>query len=97
MRTILIVVAGLALMSSAAQAWEISTRCTYSQFYGRHCRTVGTEDRERDPAQEAADWKAKQEQIKKWEAYCSPTRTYDNLGMVRLVYTRQGCEFGRSE
>ena len=84
-------------MSSAAQAWEVDEHCTYSRFYGRHCRTVGSENRERDPAQEAADWKAKQDQIRKWEAFCSPTRTYDNLGMVRLVYARPGCEFGRSE
>jgi hypothetical protein len=39
----------------------------------------------------------KQEGIKKWEAFCKPTRTRDELGMVRLVYARSGCEFGRTD
>ena len=51
----------------------------------------------RDEAQEAEDYRARQENIKKWEAFCKPTRTYDNFGMVRLVYARNGCEFGRNE
>ena len=48
-------------------------------------------------AQEAADEAAKQERIKKWETFCKPTRTYDSEGVIRLVYARKGCEFGRSE
>jgi hypothetical protein len=47
--------------------------------------------------QEAADEAAKQERIKKWETFCKPTRTYDSEGVIRLVYARKGCEFGRSE
>jgi hypothetical protein len=38
-----------------------------------------------------------QERDKKWEAFCKPARTYDDLGVVRLVYAQSGCEFGRSE
>jgi hypothetical protein len=97
MKFIAIVIAMLALASSSAEAWEIRTNCTYSRFFGESCRTVGTDDQERDSAREAADHRAKQERDQKWEAFCKPARTYDNLGVVRLVYTRPGCEFGRSE
>jgi hypothetical protein len=98
MKFIAIVIAMLALVaSSSAEAWEIRTNCTYSRFFGTSCRAVGIDDQERDYAQEAADYRAKQERDKKWEAFCQPTRTYDNLGVVRLVYARPGCEFGRTE
>jgi len=90
-------IAMLALTSGSAQAWEITTHCTYSQYYGKTCRTVGREDPVRDPAQEAADLRARQEEDRKWAAYCKPARTHDDLGVVRLVYARPGCEFGRSE
>jgi hypothetical protein len=87
----------LALMSVPAQAWDAVTTCTYSQFYGRTCRTSVLADQPRDFALEAADEAAKQERIKKWEAFCKPARTYDNEGVIRLVYAKKGCEFGRSE
>jgi hypothetical protein len=94
------VLIGLALMSVSAQAWEIRTTCSHSRFYGSSsCRTVGIEDQPvtRDYAQEAEDAKARQQRIKNWEAFCKPTRTYDDLGVVRLVYAERGCEFGRGE
>jgi len=100
MKTAIYVIVGLALMSSAAQAWEQRTTCSHSRFYGTSsCRTVGIEDQPqtRDDAQEAEDYRAKVEETKKWEAYCKPTRSYDDLGVVRLAYARRGCEFGRSE
>jgi hypothetical protein len=97
MKFIAIMIAMLALTSSSADAWEVTTQCTYSRFFGKTCRTVGIDDQERDVAQEAADLRASQERDKKWEDFCKPARTYDDLGVVRLVYTRQGCEFGRSE
>jgi hypothetical protein len=97
MKFIAIMIAMLALTSSSADAWEVTTQCTYSRFFGKTCHTVGIDDRERDVAQEAADLRASQERDKKWEDFCKPARTYDDLGVVRLVYTRQGCEFGRSE
>jgi hypothetical protein len=97
MKFIAIMIAMLALASSSAEAWEIRTNCTYSRFFGTTCREVGIDSPERDYAQEAADHRAKQERDKKWEAFCQPTRTYDNLGVVRLVYARPGCEFGRTE
>ncbi len=99
MKNIYFIVA-LTLMSSAAQAWEVRTSCAHSRYYGStSCRTVGIEDQPqtRDTAQEAEDLKMKQEGIKKWEAFCKPTRIHDELGMVRLVYARNGCEFGRTE
>jgi hypothetical protein len=100
MNATIYVIVGLALMSSSAQAWEQRTTCAHSRFYGTSsCRTVGIEDQPqtRDHAQEAEDYKAKQESIKKWEAFCKPARTYDDLGVVRLVYAQKGCEFGRGE
>ena len=87
----------LAVMSGPANAWDVNTTCTYSKFYGNTCKTSVIADQPRDTAQEAADEAAKQERIKKWEAFCKPTRTYDNEGVIRLVYAKKGCEFGRSE
>jgi hypothetical protein len=97
---VLVGLVGLALMSSSAQAWEVRTVCAHSRFYGTSsCRTIGIPDQPqtRDPAQEAEDLKAKQEQIRKWEAFCKPSPTYDDYGVVRLVYAEKGCEFGRGE
>jgi hypothetical protein len=87
----------LALMSGSAHAWDVNTTCTHSRFYGSTCKTSVIADQPRDYAQEAADEAAKQERIKKWEEFCKPTRTYDREGVVRLVYAKKGCEFGRSE
>ena len=67
------------------------------RFYGNTCKTSVIADQPRDYAQEAADEAAKQERIRKWETFCKPTRTYDSEGVIRLVYARKGCEFGRSE
>jgi hypothetical protein len=99
-KTALGVIAFLALMLSSAQAWEIRSNCIGSRYFGSgSCRVVGIDDLPlvRDWAQEAEDRRIKEAGIRKWEAFCKPTRTYDSLGMVRLVYARQGCEFGRSE
>lgn len=99
-KTALGVIAFLALMLSSAQAWEIRSNCSGSRYFGSgSCRIVGIEDQPiiRDYAQEAEDRRIKQEGIKRWESFCKPVRTYDDLGMVRLVYARQGCEFGRNE
>jgi hypothetical protein len=87
----------LALMSVPASAWDVIRTCNYSRFYGDTCKTSVIADPVRDTAQEAADEAAKQERIKKWETFCKPARTYDSEGVIRLVYARKGCEFGRSE
>jgi hypothetical protein len=87
----------LVSMSTSAQAWEIVEKCTYSKFFGRTCRTTYIEDEPRNPAQELEDQRARRASIEKWEGFCKPQRTYDNLGVVRLVYAHKGCEFGRSE
>jgi hypothetical protein len=99
-KTALGVIAFLALSLSSAQAWEIRSNCYGSWYFqSGSCRIVGIEDQPiiRDYAQEAEDRRVKLEGIKKWETFCKPVRTYDNLGMVRLIYARQGCEFGRNE
>jgi hypothetical protein len=87
----------LVVMSVPASAWDVIRTCNYSRFYGDTCKTSVIADPVRDTVQEAADEAAKQERIKKWETFCKPTRTYDSEGVVRLVYARKGCEFGRSE
>ena len=94
---ILYAIATLALLSTSAQAWQIVERCTYSKFYGRVCTTSYLDDPVRNPTQDQEDEKAKRAGIEKWEAFCKPKRTYDDEGVVRLIYARKGCEFGRSE
>jgi hypothetical protein len=94
---ILYAIAALILLSTSAQAWQVVERCTDSKFYGRVCTASYLDDPVRNPAQELEDEKARRASIEKWEAFCKPTRTYDNEGVVRLVYARKGCEFGRSE
>ena len=94
---ILYAIATLALLSTSAQAWQVVERCTYSKFHGRVCTTSYLDDPVRSEAQDQEDARARRTSIEKWEAFCKPQRTYDNEGVVRLVYARKGCEFGRSE
>lgn len=94
---ILYAIATLALLSTSAQAWQIVERCTYSKFNGRVCTTSYLDDPVRNPALDQEDERARRASIEKWEAFCKPTRTYDQEGVVRLQYARRGCEFGRSE
>ena len=100
MRAVYLIVA-LVVASGSAEAWEVRGSCMHSQFYGSSsCRIVGTYDQPappRDYAQEAADFKEKQERISKWEAFCRPARPPDQYGVVRLTYAHSGCEFGRGE
>jgi hypothetical protein len=35
-----------------------------------------------------------QEYWDQWRRICKPTRVHDRYGVVRWVYTKQGCEFG---
>jgi len=94
---ILYAIATLALLSTSAQAWQTVERCTYSKFYGRVCTTSYLDDPVRNATQDQEDEKARRASIEKWEAFCKPKRTYDDEGVVRLLYARKGCEFGRSE
>jgi hypothetical protein len=94
---ILYAIATLALLSTSAQAWQIVERCTHSKFFGSVCTKSYMDDPVRNEAQEKEDEKARRASIEKWEAFCKPKRTYDDEGVVRLVYARKGCEFGRSE
>jgi len=94
---ILYAIAILAVLPTSAQAWQVVERCTHSKFFGKLCTTSYLDDSPRNPAQEQEDEKARRASIEKWEAFCKPKRTYDNEGVVRLVYARKGCEFGRSE
>ena len=87
---ILYAIATLALLSTSAQAWQIVERCTHSKFYGRVCTTSYLDDPVRNAAQDQEDEKARRASIEKWEAFCKPKRTYDDEGVVRLVYAPQG-------
>jgi hypothetical protein len=90
-------IATLVLLSSSAQAWQVVERCTQSQFFGSVCTRSYLDDPPRNAQQEQEDERARRASIEKWEAFCKPRRTYDEEGVVRLVYARKGCEFGRSE
>jgi hypothetical protein len=94
---ILYAIATLALLSTSAQAWQIVERCTHSKFNGKVGTTSDLDDPVRNTAQDQEDERARRASIEKWEAFCKPTRTYDQEGVVRLQYARRGCEFGRSE
>jgi hypothetical protein len=94
---ILYAIATLALLSTSAQAWQTVERCTYSQFNGSVCTRSYLDDPVRNPLQDQEDERARRASVEKWEAFCKPRRTYDEHGVVRLHYARQGCEFGRSE
>ena len=96
---LLYAIAALALLptSVSAEGWDVVERCTYSKFFGRVCTTSYRDVPPRDLAQEKEDEKARRASIEKWEAFCKPTRTYDNEGVGRLAYAKKGCEFGRSE
>jgi hypothetical protein len=94
---ILFAIVAFTLLSTSAQAWQVVERCTHSQFFGKMCTTSYIDDQPRNAAQDQEDEKARRASIEKWEAFCKPTRTYDKEGVVRLVYARKGCEFGRSE
>ena len=92
-------IATLVLVSTSAQAsgWDVVERCTWSRFYGRVCTTSYRDQPPRDEARDREDEKARRASIENWEAFCKPTRTFDNEGVGRLVYAKKGCEFGRSE
>jgi hypothetical protein len=94
---ILYAIATLALLSTSAQAWQVVERCTHSKFNGKVCTTSYLDDPVRNAAQDQEDDRARRASIEKWEAFCKPTRSYDDTGVVRLQYARRGCEFGRSE
>ena len=94
---IIYAIAALTLLSTSAQAWQVVERCTESQYYGRKCTTSYLDDPTRNEAQEREDERARRASIEKWEAFCKPTRTYDDQGVTRLTYARKGCESGRSE
>jgi hypothetical protein len=94
---ILFAIVTLALLSTSAQAWQVVERCTHSKYYGRVCTTSYLDEPARSAAQDQEDDKARRASIEKWEAFCKPTRTFDDEGVVRLRYARKGCEFGRSE
>jgi hypothetical protein len=99
---VLYAIMAFALMPGSAQAWDVYHTCAGNEswYYGSYnsvCRTSVIPDRPRDRAREAAEENARNEQIAKWEAFCKPVRTTDDLGVVRLRYSRPGCEFGRTE
>lgn len=77
------------------QGFQVHRHCTSSQFAGTTCRTTVVPLVAVEPT--AEELAAKATRIAQWEAYCQPKRTYDNEGVIRLVYAKRGCEFGRSE
>lgn len=89
--------AALAALSLATPASALDLNVTYSRipshwYLDRGPRIVHVPQ----PTTEA-DRKAQAVEIAKWEAFCQPTRHADELGVIRLRYAHEGCEFGRSE
>jgi len=88
---------------SSAWAGETSTTvCKPNPGGGSTCTTSSRESlpatpRQLSPAEERQQRDARDASIRKWEAYCRPTRRIDKEGVTRLQYAQEGCEFGRSE
>lgn len=89
--------AGALLLPSAALAGglRIDTRC-----YRGSCSTEvyepgpGLGKAVEVPMAQDPDRDAR---IAKWELYCQPKLTVDDLGVSRYRYLHAGCEYGRSE
>lgn len=92
-RTVLAAVAALAL-TSPALAGGAQMHCTHSKFYGTTCTLTDIRDALPPTEAEIAEQKAADE---KWFEFCKPVGAPDNLGVIRLRYAHDGCEFGRSE
>lgn len=105
MRTIYaIAMTAAVLMSGNANADSVtSTNCRRSFYTGTTCSTTTVDTsssatpRQTSAAEERKNWEDKQERIRKWEAFCKPTRVTDKEGITRMKYAQEGCEFGRSE
>jgi hypothetical protein len=91
---------------SSAWAGDTSSSTVCKPDYtggGTTCTTTSRESapatppRQLSPAEERQQREAKDASIRKWEAYCRPTRRVDKEGVTRLQYAHEGCEFGRSE
>jgi hypothetical protein len=101
-----IISVALASNAGAQNVTTTSTTTCKDNFYTGHtCTTNGTTGNASEPesprqlskAEERKYWEEKEAGIRKWEAYCRPTRHIDNLGVTRLHYAHVGCDVGRSE
>lgn len=110
MRTMII--AALVLSATAANAGNYGATTTCGRYGGTYsCKTEGYHSGPRyygpraSPITEvgngaqmtAAELAEQAERIRKWEDFCQPVGTVDSLGVTRLSYKYEGCEFGRSE
>lgn len=92
-RTVMAAVAALAL-TSPALAGGFQEHCTHSRFFGSTCTWTAIPDRAPLTDEEFAAIRREDE---KWFAFCKPVGAPDSLGVIRLRYAHEGCEFGRSE
>lgn len=83
--------------TAPASAFEARTSCIYSRTMGTSsCRFVVNAP-EKPIELTAQELYERETRAVKWEKFCQPQKTVDDLGVVRLVYAQRGCEFGRSE
>src|SRR6266436_5667968 len=95
------------LVSSAgAQTTTTSTtNCKDSAYTGHTCTTTAVTESNPEPQsarqvsreEERKVWAEREANIRKWEAYCRPTRHIDKLGVTFLHYAQEGCDVGRTE
>jgi hypothetical protein len=86
---------------SSAWAGDSTTVCKPNIGGGSTCTTresmPAQPPRQLSQAEERQQREERDASIRKWEAYCKPTRRVDKEGVIRLQYAHEGCEFGRSE
>jgi hypothetical protein len=95
------------VLVSSAEAQSTSTTTCKDDFYTGHTCTTTASSSPANPEPQSARqlsreeerkfWAGREANIRKWEAYCRPTRHIDNLGVTRLHYAHVGCDVGRTE
>jgi hypothetical protein len=81
-----------------------STNCRKSAYGPETCTTTTSSgsgsapasQKQMSQAEERQYWEEKDARIRKWEAYCKPSGTIDNMGITRLKYAHEGCDLGRN-
>jgi hypothetical protein len=92
----------LASSAWAQTAVTTSTTSCKDTYAGHVCTTISSTGEPESPRQLSQKEERKYREdkaasIRKWEAYCRPTRHIEEFGVTRLHYAHEGCEFGRSE
>lgn len=88
---------GLSLaMSSCAKAEDFTIRHSHTHYNVWNWNEHPMVQQVPQPTS-AAGLAAQAEEDARWEKFCRPIRRVDDLGVTRLSYAHDGCEFGRSQ